>query len=159
LLAEFIDLNDALNRHNEYSDTRCFAPVQSILKDRAAVVILYSHSPSRKQAIKVLLVIIKDDLPIFHVSEISEIPGLLDKHLHEVCVLILDNWFHHEEMMTDLVPLIETYPSLRTLTLLEEDQQMHFFPPDDKNRVLVGNFDPNEFVQLVRHFLLEKSLP
>jgi hypothetical protein len=119
------------------------------------VVILFSHSPSRKQAIKVLLVIIKDDLPIYHVSEFSEIPALLEANPELISVLILDQWIQQDDFMSQVMPLMDHYPKLRTLSLLDEEPKMGQSRLGTQHRFIVGNFDPGQFLEIVRELLME----
>lgn len=121
------------------------------------MVILFSHSPSRKQAIKVLLVIIKDDLPIYHVSEFSEIPALLEANPDLISVLILDQWIQQDDFYGQVIPLMEHYPMLRSLTLLDEEPEVDRFPPSEQHRYLVGNFDPTQFLEIVRGLMIDKK--
>lgn len=122
------------------------------------MVVVLSQSPSRKQALKVLLVIIQKDLPVFHVSEFVEIPALLDAHPTEIQVLILDNWMQQAALIHELRLLMDAYPTLRTITLLKDGNRPKWIPMGDQHRVLVGNFDPNEFLQLVREFLSDQTI-
>ena len=121
------------------------------------MVILFSHSPSRKQAIKVLLVIIKDDLPIYHVSEFSEIPALLEANPDLISVLILDQWIQQNNFYGQVIPLTDQYPMLRTLTLLDEEPDVAQFPLSEQHRYLVGKFDPTQFLEIVRGLLIVKK--
>ena len=120
------------------------------------MVILFSHSPSRKQAIKVLLVIIKDDLPIYHVSEFSEIPSLLEAYPELISVLILDQWIQQDDFMSQVMPLMDHYPNLRTLSLLDEEPQMAQSIWSNQHRFIVGNFDPGQFLEIVRELLMDQ---
>lgn len=122
------------------------------------MIIVLSQSPSRKQAIKVLLGIIQENLSILQVENFCEIDQWLTHNRFSKPVLILDTWYLNGEITNNLLNLKTQFPDLNILLLLEENTIDETKWQEDGVKVLVGNFNPSQFLQLVREFLADTVL-
>jgi hypothetical protein len=121
------------------------------------VIILLSQSPSRKQAIKALLGILQKQIPVCHVPDMNEVEEILQLRPSERIVLILDNWYPKDEKNMDLSCFLNKFTELRIVLLVENEPEAESFPFSKADQILVGNFDSEQFLNIVRKLLVEKA--